>query len=57
MTGSAHEVWGAIKLDGRVVVFTSTSPNDLRVNVYDPLRGVPMVELKVIKIKEKLHHG
>nr|WP_225968782.1 IS200/IS605 family accessory protein TnpB-related protein [Sulfolobus islandicus] len=27
------------KLDGRVVAFPSTSPNDLRVTVYDPLRG------------------
>jgi hypothetical protein len=24
-------------VDGRVVVFPSTSPNELRVNVYDPL--------------------
>ncbi|MFP3399529.1 hypothetical protein [Acidianus sp.] len=44
-------------VDGRVVVFPSTSPKDLRVNVYDPLRGVPVVELKVIKSKEKLRHG
>ena len=29
------------KVDGRVVVFPSTSPNELRVTVYDPLRGVP----------------
>ncbi|MEJ2775834.1 hypothetical protein WIW90_06355 [Sulfolobaceae archaeon RB850M] len=49
MTGIAHEVWGVIKVDGRVVVFPSTSPNELRVNVYDPLRGVPVVELKVRK--------
>jgi hypothetical protein len=54
MTGIAHEVWGVIKVDGRVLVFPSTSPNELRVNVYDPLRGVPVVELKS---KEKLHHG
>jgi hypothetical protein len=27
------------KVDGRVVVFPSTSPNDLRVIVCDPLRG------------------
>ncbi|WP_243671719.1 IS200/IS605 family accessory protein TnpB-related protein [Vulcanisaeta sp. JCM 16161] len=45
------------KVDGRVVVFPSTSPNDLRVTVYDPLRGVPVAELKVIKSKEKLRHG
>ncbi|BDB98057.1 IS200/IS605 family accessory protein TnpB-related protein [Saccharolobus caldissimus] len=45
------------KVDGRVLVFPSTSPNDLRVTVYDPLRGVPVVELEVIKSKEKLHHG
>ena len=29
------------KVDGRVVVFPSTSPNELRVTVYDPLRGCP----------------
>ncbi|MFP3203636.1 MAG: IS200/IS605 family accessory protein TnpB-related protein [Sulfolobus sp.] len=45
------------KVDGRVLVFPSTSPNDLRVTVYDPLRGVPVVELEVIKSKEKLRHG
>jgi hypothetical protein len=28
------------RVDRRVVVFPSTSPNDLRVTVYDPLRGV-----------------
>ena len=47
----------ARKVDGRVLVFPSTSPNDLRVTVYDPLRGVPVVELKVIKSKDKLRHG
>jgi IS605 OrfB family transposase len=47
----------AKKVDGRVVVFPSTSPNDLRVTVYDPLRGVPVAELEVIKSKEKLRHG
>lgn len=45
------------KVDGRVLVFPSTSPKDLRVNVYDPLRGVPVAELEVIKSKEKLRHG
>jgi IS605 OrfB family transposase len=30
------------KVDGRVLVFPSTSPKDLRVTVYDPLRGVPL---------------
>jgi len=48
---------GAIKADGRVVVFPSTSPNDLRVTVYDPLRGVPVAELEVTKSKEKERHG
>jgi len=48
---------GAIKADGRVVVFPSTSPNELRVTVYDPLRGVPVAELKVTKSKEKERHG
>jgi len=47
----------AKKVDGRVVVFPSTSPNDLRVTVYDPLRGVPVAELEVIKSKDKLRHG
>jgi hypothetical protein len=47
----------ARKVDGRVLVFPSTSLNDLRVTVYDPLRGVPVVELKVIKSKDKLRHG
>ena len=46
----------ARKVDGRVVVFPSTSPNELRVTVYDPLRGVPVVELEVIK-EGKLRHG
>jgi len=44
-------------VDGRVVVFSSTSPNDLRVTVYDPLGGVPVAELEVIKSKDKLRHG
>ncbi|MEM0173973.1 MAG: transposase, partial [Sulfolobaceae archaeon] len=57
MTGSAHEVLGVMNTDGRVVVFPSTSPNDLRVTVYDPLRGVPVAELEVIKSKDKLRHG
>jgi hypothetical protein len=57
MTGTAHEVWGVIKsVDGRVLKFPSTSPNELRVTVYDPLRGVPVVELEVIK-EGKLRHG
>jgi hypothetical protein len=44
------------KVDGRVVVFPSTGPNELRVTVYDPLRGVPVAELEVIK-EGKLRHG
>ena len=36
-------------MDGRVVVFPSTSPNDLRVTACDPLRGVPVAELEVRK--------
>ncbi|QXJ31794.1 hypothetical protein J5U21_01445 [Saccharolobus shibatae] len=43
-------------MDVRVMVFPSTSPNELRVTVYDPLRSVP-VELEVIKSKDKLRHG
>jgi transposase, IS605 OrfB family, central region len=42
----------ARKVDGRVLVFPSTSPKDLRVTVYDPLRGVPVAELE-----DKLRHG
>ncbi|QXJ35581.1 hypothetical protein J5U22_02128 [Saccharolobus shibatae] len=38
-------------------MFSSTSPNDLRVKVYDPLRGVLVEELKIIKGKHKLRHG
>ena len=57
MTGAAHE-GGVIKgVDGRVVVFFSTSPNELRVTVYGPLRGAPVAELEVRKSKEKLRHG
>jgi len=37
----------ARKVDGRAVVFPSTSPKDLRVTVYDSLRGVPVAELEV----------
>jgi len=56
--GHCSRVLGSDKsVDGRVVAFPSTSPNDLRVTVYDPLRGVPVVELEVTKSKEKLHHG
>ncbi|BDB98151.1 hypothetical protein SACC_11680 [Saccharolobus caldissimus] len=47
MTGTAHEVLGVKKADGKVLVFPSTSPNELRVKVYDPLRGVPVAELEV----------
>jgi len=36
-------------VDGRVVVFPSTSPNELRVTVYDPLRGVPVAELEKVR--------
>nr|WP_229569465.1 hypothetical protein [Saccharolobus caldissimus] len=28
-------------------MFPSTSPNELRVKVYEPLRGVPVAELEV----------
>jgi hypothetical protein len=57
MTGTAHEGGSDKSVDGRVVVFPLTSPKDLRVNVYDPLRGVPVAESKVIKSKDKLRHG
>jgi len=46
----------AKRVDGRVLKFPSTSPNELRVTVYDPLRGVPVAELEVIK-EGKLRHG
>jgi hypothetical protein len=57
MTGAAHEGGGDKGVDGRVLVFPSTSPNELRVTVCDPLRGVPVAELEVRKSKEKLRHG
>jgi len=57
MTGAAHEGGGDKGVDGRALVFPSTSPNDLRVTVRDPLRGAPVAELEVIKSKEKLRHG
>jgi len=47
---------GGEKSDGRVLVFPSTSPNDLRVTVYDPSAGVPVAELEVVK-EGKLRHG
>jgi|OSPMetMinimDraft_2_1075162.scaffolds.fasta_scaffold30755_1 hypothetical protein len=56
LTDDGHCSRGWEKLDGRVLKFTSASPNELRVTVYDPLRGVPVAELEVIK-KEKLRHG
>lgn len=49
MTGTAHE-------DGRVFKFPSTSLNDLGVTVYEPLGGVPVVYLEVVK-EGKLRHG
>jgi hypothetical protein len=52
MTGTAHEGGSDKSVDGRVVVFPSTSLNDLRVTVYDPLRGVPVAESE-----DKLRHG
>jgi hypothetical protein len=45
------------RVDGRVVVFPSTNPNDLRVTAYEPSRGVPMAQLEAIKNKDKPHHG
>jgi len=36
---TAHEGGSDKSVDGRIVVFPLTSPNDLRVTVYDPLRG------------------
>ena len=54
MTGAAHEGGGDKGVDGRVVVFPSTSPNELRVTVYDPLkRGAR----GGTRSKEKLRHG
>jgi len=41
---------------GWVLKFPSTSPSDLGVTVYDPLRGVPVAELEVVK-EGKLRHG
>jgi len=50
MTGTAHED-GSEKLDGRVLKFPSTSPNDLGVTVYEPSAEVPVAELKRLKIR------
>ncbi|WP_245544600.1 hypothetical protein [Metallosphaera yellowstonensis] len=36
-------------MDGRVLKFPSSSPNDLGVTVYDPLGGVPVAYLEVLK--------
>ncbi|WP_225968786.1 hypothetical protein [Saccharolobus islandicus] len=47
---------GSESANGRVVAFPSTSPNDLRVSLYNPLKGVPMAELEVIRSKHKLRH-
>jgi hypothetical protein len=38
MTGLLTRVGVTKGVDGRVVVFPSTSPNDLRVTAYDPLK-------------------
>jgi hypothetical protein len=40
MTGTAHEDGSEKSVDGRVVAFHSTSPNDLMVTVHDPLGEV-----------------
>jgi hypothetical protein len=56
MTVTAHED-GSDKSGWEGSVFSSTGPNELRVNVCDPLRWVSVVELEVIKSKEKLHQG
>jgi hypothetical protein len=56
MTGTAHED-GSDKSGWEGRVFPSTSSNELRVTVYESLRGVSVAVLKVIKSKEKLRHG
>jgi len=56
MTVTAHED-GSDKSGREGSVFSSTGPNELRETVYDPLGGVPVVELEVIKSKEKLRQG
>ncbi len=43
------------RVDGRVVVFPSTSANELRVTVYD-LKRCAVAELEVAKSKHKLRH-
>jgi len=47
---------GSDRSGWRVLKFPSTSPKDLRVTTYDPLGGVPVAELEVIK-EGKLRHG
>ncbi|EHP70033.1 hypothetical protein MetMK1DRAFT_00005350 [Metallosphaera yellowstonensis MK1] len=56
MTGTAHEGGSDKIVDGRVLKFPSTSPNDLRVSVYDPLRGGARGGIRSIK-EGKLRHG
>jgi hypothetical protein len=57
MTGTTLEGGIDKSVDGRIVMFPSTSPNELRVTVYYPSRGVSVVELEVVRGKEKIPHG
>ena len=52
--GTAHK--GGSNKGGWVLKFPSTSLNDLGVTVYEPLGGVPVVYLEVVK-EGKLRHG
>jgi hypothetical protein len=52
MTGNAHEVLGVKGWMGRVKVFPSTCPNDLRVTLCDPSGA-----RDVFGREEKLRHG
>ena len=56
MTGTAHEGGSDKIVDGRVLKFPSTSPNELRVTLYDPLRGGARGGIRSIK-EGKLRHG
>ncbi|WP_029163848.1 hypothetical protein [Saccharolobus islandicus] len=48
MTDTAHEVLGGDKnWMGGYWCFPRLGPNDLRVSVYEPVRGMTLVELKV----------
>jgi len=57
MTGAAHEGGSDKRCGWEGSGVPLDQPHELRVTVYDPLRGVPVAELEVTKSKEKERHG